>query len=74
MTKKGLLTDVFEKYVLHVVPLFHCWPCSVDRPKSLLTLVKVDVGGLKVFVEGGVGFGVLGGGNWLLQWESVGSY
>ena len=42
--------------------LFHRRPCSVDRPESLLKLVKVDVGGLKIFVVGGVGFGVLRGG------------
>ena len=41
--------------------LFHRRPCSVDRPESLLKLVKVVVGGLKIFVVGGVGFGVLGG-------------
>ena len=42
--------------------LFHRLPCSVDRPEYLLTLVRADVGGLKDFVVGGVGFVVLGAG------------
>ena len=69
IAKNGLSTDLLAKYALRV---FHHLPCSGDCPKFLLTLMRFDVGGYNVFVEGGLAFVMLGWGSRIMLCEKLG--